>query len=109
MQSNTQLLGVLHAAIAGTIGDGIEQMTLADLAILLLVYSTQPPHTVRGLAAQLALDKGVVSKRLIRLEQWRFVERLDDPADRRSIWIGCTAQGDRFMRDLRDLLEQTAG
>jgi DNA-binding MarR family transcriptional regulator len=46
-----------------------------QLALLLTVYLTQPPHTVRGLAATLNISKPAISRALDRLGRLGFIRR----------------------------------
>lgn len=74
------------------------------MAILLTVYLTPPPHTVRGLAAGLGLPKASVSRGLDRLAALDFVRRKVDDADRRSIDVQRTVRGAVFLHDYGEII-----
>lgn len=84
-------------------------LTQRQLAILLEVYLSPPPHTVRGLAEKLAISKPAVSRALDRLGQLEFAKRKVDDADKRSVLVQRTVKGSVFLREFGDLVSGVAG
>ena len=103
MDSPEQRLAMLHRIVMASIGEGTPDLQLLALAILLQVYASPEPQTVRGLASALNVGRSVVSRSIDTLETLHLVERLDDPADRRSLLLGRTEAGDAFMQQLGKL------
>jgi DNA-binding MarR family transcriptional regulator len=75
-----------------------------QLALLLTVYLTQPPHTVRGLAATLNISKPAISRALDRLGRLGFIRRKRDDADRRNVLVQRTVKGSVFLTEFAQLV-----
>jgi DNA-binding MarR family transcriptional regulator len=91
--SAPQALALWRAALVGSLRSGGADLTARQSALLLTVYLTEPPHTVRGLAADLAISKAAVSRALDRLSKLGLVRRRVDEADRRSVLVHRTPGG----------------
>ena len=75
-------------------------LSVRQMAVLLTVYLEPPPHSVRHLAASLAISKPAVTRALDRLESHEFVRRASDDRDRRSIIVLRTIKGSVYLREL---------
>lgn len=75
-----------------------------QLALLLTVYLTPPPHTVRGLAATLNVSKPAISRALDRLGRLGFLRRKRDEADRRNVLVQRTVKGSVFLTEFAQLV-----
>ena len=91
---------MLYGALLASTGEGTPDLTLLVLAVLLQVYASTEPQTVRGLATALQVGKSSVTRSADTLERLQLVERLEDPADRRSLHLGRTEAGRTFVRHL---------
>lgn len=91
-----------------TIVEGVRRdqpdLSTRQMAILLIVYTQPAPHTVRGLAANLAISKPAVTRALDRLGQLDFVRRKTDEDDRRSVLVQRTVKGSVFLSDYAGLI-----
>ena len=83
-------------------------LTARQLAVLLISYLEEGPHTVRGMAARLGVAKPAITRALDRLEQFDLAQRRQDPRDRRSIVVTRTSEGQLFMEQLHELLDEAA-
>jgi DNA-binding MarR family transcriptional regulator len=79
-------------------------LSARQLALVLTVYMTAAPHTVRGLAALLNISKPAVTRALDRLGKLGIVRRKVDEQDRRSILVQRTVKGSVFLREFADLV-----
>jgi len=79
---------------------GSPDLSLRQLAVLLLAHTAEQPQTVRGLAAVLDVSKPAITRALDRLTSHAFVRRLVDPADRRSVLVEVTRSGHSLCRSL---------
>ena len=86
-------------------GDGPD-LSSRQMAILLIVYTSAPPHTVRGLAAGLRISKPAVTRAIDRLSGLGFARRIQDEADKRSILIQRTVKGAVFLSEFADLVAE---
>lgn len=85
-------------------------MVLADgpdfsarqMAVLTAVYLDEKPHTVRSLAKMLGVTKAVITRALDTLSRYKMIKRCDDPRDKRSITVGRTALGARYLAGFAD-------
>src|SRR4051794_21940665 len=82
-------------------------LSARQLALVLMVYMTPPPHTVRGLAALLNISKPAITRALDKLGKLGIVRRKVDETDRRSILVQRTVKGAVFLREFADLVAQT--
>lgn len=76
-------------------------LSARQLAVLLTVYTTEGPHTVRGLAAALNVSKPAITRALNRLETLRIARRQVEPLDRRSIVVLRTREGFDLLARLK--------
>ena len=96
-----------RAAVAGVRRDAPD-LSARQMAVLLTVYLTPPPHTVRGLAAELSVSKPAVTRALDRLGELEMIRRRVDDTDRRSVLIQRTVKGSVFLRDWGDIVATAA-
>lgn len=75
-----------------------------QFALLLTVYLTPPPHTVRGLASTLDVSKPAISRALDRLGRLGFARRKRDDADRRNVLVQRTVKGSVFLTEFAHLV-----
>ena len=74
------------------------------MAIMLTVYLTPPPHTVRGLAAELRISKPAVSRALDAMGKLGLIRRKRDEVDRRNVLVQRTVRGTVFLSDFAELV-----
>lgn len=98
------LLHLWHRALLQSVRDEGPDLSTRQMALLLTVYLTDPPHTVRGLAAKLGVAKPVITRALDTLGRQGLVKRRRDEADRRNVLVQRTVKGAVFLRDFCDLI-----
>ncbi len=103
-----QALELWRAASVATLRRAHPDLTARQFTLLLQVYLAPPPHTVRGLARQLAMSKPAVSRALDTLGRLDFLRRKTDQADRRSLLVQRTVKGSVFLREFGDLAAEVA-
>lgn len=79
-------------------------LSARQMALLMVVYLSEPPHTVRGLAEMLRVSKPAVTRAIDRLSDLQLVRRRVDEADRRSVLIQRTVRGSVFIREFGELI-----
>jgi len=79
-------------------------LSARQMAALLTVYMTEPPHTVRGLAAGLGVSKPAITRALDRLGEFGLARRKTDPRDRRSVVVQRTVKGSVYLAELADII-----
>jgi DNA-binding MarR family transcriptional regulator len=84
-------------------------LTNRQMAILMLVYLSDGPHTVRGLAGRLAVSKPVVTRALNTLGALGYIRRKRDDNDLRNIFVERTAQGQEFLERFASMIGDTVG
>lgn len=92
-------------ALVGYVRSGQPDLTNRQMALLLLVYLTPGPHTVRGLAQLLGVSKPVVTRALNTLGALGYLRRERDEADRRNIFVAQTDTGAHFLERFSGLIE----
>lgn len=76
---------------------GKPDLTNRQMALMMIVYIHDGPHTVRGLAEALNVSKPVITRALNKLSALGYLRRERDAADRRNIFITRTPKGAEFL------------
>jgi DNA-binding MarR family transcriptional regulator len=105
---NFKSLDLWRRAIVTSVRRDAPDLSARQMALLLTVYLTRPPHTVRGLADVLKVSKPAVSRALDRLSDLQMVRRKADEDDRRSVLIQRTVRGSIFLREFGELIAAAA-
>jgi DNA-binding MarR family transcriptional regulator len=107
--SEVSLTGWMKALIA-YVRSGEPDLTNRQMALLMLVYLTPGPHTVRGLARVLGVSKPVVTRALNTLGALGYLRRERDQDDRRNVFVVRTSSGAEFLEGFkRNLREGDSG
>ena len=85
---------------------GQPDLTNRQMALMLLVYLTPGPHTVRGLANILGVSKPVITRALNTLGSLGYLRRVRDEADRRNVFVAKTNTGQEFLDGFERNIEQ---
>jgi DNA-binding MarR family transcriptional regulator len=93
-------------ALTAYVRSGEPDLTNRQMALLLVVYLTPGPHTVRGLARMLSVSKPVVTRALNTLGALGYLRRERDQDDRRNIFVVRTSSGAEFLEGFRQYLGQ---
>ena len=101
-----QALDLWRRAIVTGVRRDAPDLSTRQMALLLSVYLTPPPHTVRGLAAALSISKPAITRAVDRLSEFDFVRRKKDESDRRSVLIQRTVRGSVFLRDYGEIIAE---
>lgn len=97
-------LDLWRLAIVETVRRDTPDLSARQMALLLTIYLTPPPHTVRGLSERLAISKPAVTRALDRLGDYGLTKRKTDEADRRSILVQRTVRGSVFLSEFADIV-----
>ncbi len=81
-------------------------LSARQMALLLTVYLTPQPHTVRGLAATMNVSKPVISRALDRLGRLGLVRRKIDANDRRNVLVQRTVKGSVYLSEFGEIVRQ---
>ncbi len=106
--SRQQALHLWRLAITEGVRSKGPDLSSRQMAIMLAVYMTPAPHTVRGLAAGLKISKPAVTRALDALAKLAFVRRKPDPADKRSVLVERTVKGSVHLTDFADAIARAA-
>ena len=101
-KTNPRMLKVWREAHLNCVRSHDPDLNSRQMSVLLSVYMTEPPHTVRGLAADLNVTKPVITRALDTLSKMNFVKRKKDEADRRSVLVQRTVRGAVYLSELSD-------
>lgn len=103
--SEVSLTGWMKALIA-YVRSGEPDLTNRQMALLMLVYLTPGPHTVRGLANSLGVSKPVITRALNTLGSLGYLRRVRDEADRRNVFVAKTRTGQEFLEGFERNIDQ---
>ena len=92
-----------RAVVTGVKRDAPD-LSARQMALLLTVYLTPPPHTVRGLAEELRVSKPAITRALDRLGELQLLRRKVDEEDRRSVLVQRTVRGSVFLGEFSELI-----
>jgi DNA-binding MarR family transcriptional regulator len=92
--------------LIGYVRSGQPDLTNRQMALMLLVYLTPGPHTVRGLANILGVSKPVITRALNTLGTLGYLRRVRDEADRRNVFVARTTVGQEFLDSFERNIEQ---
>lgn len=103
-----EALDLWRGAIVESVRRDAPDLSARQMALLLTVYLTPPPHTVRGLAQTLNVSKPAITRAVDRLSEYGLVKRKVDDNDRRSVLIQRTVKGSVFLREFGDIIVHAA-
>ena len=106
---NDSSLSAWMRALIGYVRSGEPDLTNRQMALLMLVYLTPGPHTVRGLARLLGVSKPVVTRALNTLGGLGYLRRERDQNDRRNVFVVRTKDGGEFLEGFRRNLRADEG
>jgi len=106
--SELQALDIWRKAVVQSVRRDAPDLSARQMALLLSVYLTPPPHTVRGLAVTLNISKPAITRAVSRLAELELVRRKTDETDRRSVLIQRTVRGSVFLREYGELIATAA-
>jgi DNA-binding MarR family transcriptional regulator len=95
-------LALWRVAIVASVRAGGHDLSARQMALLLTVYQTQGPHTVRGLASGLRISKPAVTRALDALGQKGLLRRKRDEADLRNVLVQRTVKGSVFLTEFAE-------
>lgn len=99
-----QALDIWRRTMVNSVRLAAPDLSARQMALLLSVYLSKPPHTVRGLAKLLGVSKPAITRAVNRLSELGMVRRKTDEADRRSVLIQRTVKGSVFLREFGELI-----
>lgn len=102
------VLKLWRSVMVTALRNDLPDLTARQFALLLQVYTTPQPHTVRGIAKELNMSKPAVTRALDRLEKLDLLRRKVDESDRRSILVQRSIAGSVFLRDFADMASKQA-
>ena len=102
-------LSMWMRALIGYVRSGEPDLTNRQMALLMLVYLTPGPHTVRGLAKVLGVSKPVVTRALNTLGALGYLRRERDQDDRRNVFVVRTNNGADFLEGFKRNLRESDG
>lgn len=99
-----QALNLWRLTVVESVRRDTPDLSSRQMAVLLTVYLTPAPHTVRGLARVLDISKPAVTRALDRLGEYGLLARKIDETDRRSVLVQRTPEGQNFLASHADLV-----
>lgn len=107
--SSQAALSAWRRALERSLREGRPDLSSRQMALLLAVYTTPPPHTVRGVAERLAISKPAVVRAIDSLAALGFLRRRRDDADRRNVLLQRTVQGAVFLSEFASIIAEAWG
>lgn len=104
MAQKLEALDLWRTVLVTSVKQAGPDLSSRQLALLLTVYLTPPPHTVRSLASTLNISKPAISRALDRLGRLGFARRKRDDTDRRNVLVQRTVKGSVFLTEFAHLV-----
>jgi DNA-binding MarR family transcriptional regulator len=104
---NHKLLKMWRLSTLENVRSDKPDLTMRQMSVLLEVYMTEPPHTVRGLAAQLNVTKPVITRALDTMSDYGLLKRKQDESDKRSVLVQRTVKGAVYLSELSDQIVES--
>ncbi len=105
---NLDPLDIWRRAMVDGVRRDAPDLSARQMAVLLTVYLTPPPHTVRGLAAILNVSKPAITRALDRLGEFNLARRKTDSRDRRSVLVQRTVKGSVYLAEFADIITRAS-
>jgi DNA-binding MarR family transcriptional regulator len=99
-------LKLWHQVITRSLRELPYDLSQRQIGVLLSVYMSPPPHTVRNLAERLTISKPAICRALDALSTLDLIRRKKDEEDRRNVYIQRTINGSVFLRDFADIIAE---
>ncbi len=99
-------LDVWRLAMVANVRRDAPDLSARQMAVLLTVYMTEQPHTVRGLAEILNVSKPAITRAIDRLGEFQLARRKTDPRDRRSIIVQRTVKGSVYLAEFAEIINE---
>lgn len=94
-----QALDLWRRALVDSLHHDGPDLSARQMAVMLTVYLTPPPHTVRGLAQTLNASKPAIVRALDSLGRLGYLRRRRDQADRRNVLVQRTVKGAVYLTE----------
>jgi DNA-binding MarR family transcriptional regulator len=99
-------LDIWRRAMVASVRRDAPDLSARQMAVLLTVYMTGPPHTVRGLAEVLNVSKPAITRAIDRLGEFGLARRKTDPRDRRSVIVQRTVKGSVYLAEFAEIINE---
>ncbi len=103
-RTDLEPLDIWRRAMVDSVRRDAPDLSARQMAALLTVYMTGPPHTVRGLAATLGVSKPAITRALDRLSELGLARRKTDPRDGRSVVVQRTVKGSVYLSEFAEII-----
>lgn len=101
-------LEMWRRAVVEGVKNETPDLSARQMAVLLTVYFTDSPHTVRGLSESLNVSKPAITRAVDRLSKHGLLKRKSDETDRRSVLLQRTVKGSVFLREFGENIVKAA-
>ncbi len=99
-----EALNLWHDVVLESVRREGPDLSARQMAILLTIYLSPPPHTVKGLSEKLGVTKPAITRALDTLGQMDLLKRKRDPDDKRNVLVQRTVSGSVFLNEFADLI-----
>lgn len=94
---------VLSAAVRA---EGGFDLSTRQMTLLLTLYVTDGPHSVKSLNEQLGISKPAICRAVDVLCQYELIKRKRDPDDKRLSYLQRTIKGSVFLTDFAEMIAE---
>lgn len=105
--NTTNALKLWHQVIARSLRELPYDLSQRQIGVLLTVYMSPPPHSIRSLSEALNVSKPAICRAVDTLSAIDLIRRKKDEEDRRNVFLQRTINGSVFLRDFADIIVQS--
>ena len=106
--TTSDALTLWHQTITRSLRELPYDLSQRQIGVLLSVYMSPPPHTIRSISETLDISKPAICRAIDALSMLDLIRRKKDEADRRNVFLQRTINGSVFLRDFADIIVQVS-
>lgn len=104
--STLDALNAWHRVVIRSLKESEYDLSARQMGILLSVYLTPPPHTVKNLSERLGVSKPAVCRALDALSLEGLIRRKKDESDKRNVHLQRTVKGSVYLSEFSEVIRQ---
>lgn len=101
-KTSKQLLHLWRHAMLEGVRASDPDLTMRQISVMLSVYMTPEPHTVKALSEELNVVKPVITRALDALSQLGYLKRTREESDKRIVNVVRTIKGAVYLSELSE-------
>lgn len=102
--STLDALQAWYKVVTRSLKESAYDLSSRQMGIMLTVYLTPPPHTIKSLAEKLNISKPAICRAVDALSLEGLLRRKKDEDDKRNVLLQRTVKGSVYLSEFADLI-----